>query len=262
MPRPRKSRMVCHYPSVQSFGPREGSSGAETVLSVEEYETIRLIDYEGCSQEQCAVFMQVARTTVQQIYSDGRRKLAEALVEGRELRIVGGDFRLCDGAQGGCGEMSCYKKEYAKKYRKPKGEQIMRIAVTYENGQVFQHFGHTSQFKVYDVRNGEIVSSEVVDAGGSGHGALAGVLTALNVDVLICGGIGGGAQMALAAAGIKLYGGVSGSADAAAEAFVSGKLNFNPNVQCNHHGEHHHHHEGGCGSHGCGDHSHHCGGHH
>lgn len=261
MPRPRKSRMVCHYPSVQTFGPREGETKEEITLSVEEYETIRLIDYEGLSQEQCAAFMQVARTTVQQIYADARKKLSAALVEGKNLRISGGDFRLCDGAAGSCGEVSCYKKEYAKLYRKPKGEQIMRIAVTYENGQIFQHFGHTSQFKVYDVRNGEIISAEVVDTNGSGHGALAGVLTALNADVLICGGIGGGAQMALAAAGIQLYGGVSGSADAAAEAFVSGKLNFNPNVQCNHHGEHHHHHEGGCGSHGCGG-NHHCGGHH
>ena len=128
----------------------------------------------------------------------------------------------------------------------------MRIAVTYENGNIFQHFGHTEQFKVYDVADGKIVASEVISTNGSGHGALAGVLTALNADILICGGIGGGAQMALAAAGIRLFGGVSGNADAAVEALISGNLSYNPNVQCNHHGEHHHHHEGGCGSHGCG----------
>ena len=85
----------------------------------------------------------------------------------------------------------------------------MRIAVTYENGEIFQHFGHTEQFKIYDVEDGKIISSEVVDAGGSGHGALAGVLSALKVDALICGGIGGGAQMALSDVGIRLYGGVS-----------------------------------------------------
>ena len=136
----------------------------------------------------------------------------------------------------------------------------MRIAVTYENGEIFQHFGHTQQFKVYDVQEGKIVASQVIDTMGSGHGALAGVLTALNADVLICGGIGGGARMALAAAGIQLFGGVSGSADAAAEALVAGKLAYNPNVQCNHHG--HHHGEGHtCGDHGCGS-NHHCGGHH
>ena len=87
----------------------------------------------------------------------------------------------------------------------------MRIAVTYENGQIFQHFGHTEFFKVYDVEDGKVVASEVVDTNGSGHGALAGVLNALKADILICGGIGGGAQMALAAAGIKLFGGVSGA---------------------------------------------------
>ena len=129
----------------------------------------------------------------------------------------------------------------------------MRIAVTYENGTIFQHFGHTEQFKLYDVENGKIVSSEVVDTNGSGHGALAGLLSALKVDALICGGIGGGAQMALAAAGIRLYGGVSGSADAAAEALAAGKLDFNPDVRCDHHD---HHVEGHtCGSHGCGSHS-------
>ena len=131
----------------------------------------------------------------------------------------------------------------------------MRIAVTYENGMIFQHFGHTEQFKVYDVENGTVVSAQVIGTNGSGHGALAGVLNALNADVLICGGIGGGAQMALAAAGIKLYGGVSGSADAAVEAFLDGKLDYNPNVRCNHH-DHEHGSQGHtCGNHGCGSHT-------
>ena len=135
----------------------------------------------------------------------------------------------------------------------------MRIAVTYENGQIFQHFGHTEQFKVYDIADGKVVASEVVNTNGSGHGALAGVLSALHADALICGGIGGGAQMALAAAGIQLYGGVSGDADKAVEALIAGELAFDPNVQCDHHD---HHGEGHtCGDHGCGG-NHHCGGHH
>ena len=130
----------------------------------------------------------------------------------------------------------------------------MRIAITYDNGDIFQHFGHTEQFKVYDVDNGAIVASQVVDTNGSGHGALAGVLSALNADVLICGGIGDGAQMALAQAGIKLFGGVSGDADAAVEAFVAGNLSYNPDVRCNHHD--HEHGEGHtCGNHGCGSHT-------
>ncbi|MBE7044945.1 MAG: dinitrogenase iron-molybdenum cofactor biosynthesis protein [Ruminococcaceae bacterium] len=128
----------------------------------------------------------------------------------------------------------------------------MKIAVTYENGQIFQHFGHTQSFKIYEVENQQIVSSEVVDTNGSGHGALAGMLQLLGVEVLICGGIGGGAQMALAESGIRLYGGVSGNADVAVADFIAGALVFNPNVKCNHH---EHHGEGHtCGNHGCGDH--------
>ena len=129
----------------------------------------------------------------------------------------------------------------------------MKLAVCYENGQVFQHFGHTEQFKVYTIENGVITHSEIVSTNGQGHGALAGVLKELGADALICGGIGGGAQMALSDAGIRLYGGVSGSADAAAEALAAGELDFNPNVRCDHHD---HHGEGhSCGSHGCEHHS-------
>ena len=127
----------------------------------------------------------------------------------------------------------------------------MKIAVTYENGEIFQHFGHTEQFKVYDIEDGKMVSSQVVGSEGSGHGALAGLLSDNGIDVLICGGIGGGAQIALANAGIKLYGGVSGSADAAVQAFLDGRLDYDPDVMC----DHHEHEEGhSCGSHGCGEH--------
>ena len=133
----------------------------------------------------------------------------------------------------------------------------MKIAVTYDNGQIFQHFGHTEQFKFYEIENGVVVSESVEDTDGNGHGALAGFLQGKGVDILICGGIGGGAQMALAEAGIQLYGGVSGNADDAVEAFLKENLIYNPNVKCDHHEEHHH--DGACGSHGCGSHS--CGGH-
>lgn len=128
----------------------------------------------------------------------------------------------------------------------------MKIAVTYENGNVFQHFGHTKNFKIYDTENGQIKSSEVVDTNGSGHGALAGFLALNNVDTLICGGIGGGAQTALAEAGITLYGGVSGNADDAVNALLNGTLSFNPDVKCSHH--EHEHGEHKCGEHGCGNH--------
>ena len=129
----------------------------------------------------------------------------------------------------------------------------MKIAVTYDNGNVFQHFGHTEAFKIYEVNEGAVVNSQVVDTMGSGHGALAGFLKEKGVDTLICGGIGGGAQTALAQAGIRLYGGVSGSADEAVNDLLAGKLDFNPDVHCDHHshGEGH-----SCGDHGCGE--HHC----
>ena len=250
MPRPRKCRRVCHFPQTLEFSPAgSGEPKNAVILTVDEYEAIRLIDKEGLSQEQCSEFMRIARTTVQQIYASARKKLAEMLVDGLPLRVEGGDYQLCDGSDSFC--RACFKQ----KFSKPKGENVMRIAVTYENGQIFQHFGHTEQFKVYDVEDGKIISSEVVDTSGSGHGALAGVLNALHVDALICGGIGGGAQSALAAAGIRLYGGVSGDADQAVEALLADQLSYNPNVQCSHHGEHHH--GGTCGSHGCGG-EHHC----
>jgi len=133
----------------------------------------------------------------------------------------------------------------------------MRIAVTYENGNIFQHFGHSEAFKIYDVENGKIIASRVVSTEGSGHGALAGMLANLQVDALICGGIGGGAQMALAQAGIRLYGGAHGDADKAVEALLENALDFDPDARCDHHDHHHGEHE--CGQHGCGE--HHCGGH-
>lgn len=128
----------------------------------------------------------------------------------------------------------------------------MKIAVTYENGEVFQHFGHTEQFKLYEVSGGKLLHTQVVDTNGSGHGELAGLLAQLGVDTLICGGIGGGAQAALAEANIRLIGGVQGNADEAVQAFLNGTLAFDPNVRMHHdHGEGH-----SCGSHGCGGHCH------
>ena len=126
----------------------------------------------------------------------------------------------------------------------------MRIAVTYENGQIFQHFGHTEQFKLYEIADGKVIASAVTDTNGSGHGALAELLKALEVDALICGGIGGGAQNALANAGIALFAGVQGDADAAVEALLTNSLSYSKEANCDHHdhGEGH-----DCGDHGCGN---------
>ena len=128
----------------------------------------------------------------------------------------------------------------------------MKVAVTYENGNIFQHFGRTSQFKLYDVEGDQILSEKIMDTNGTGHGALAGLLGDADVEVLICGGIGMGAQAALQNVGIRLYPGVSGEADQAVKALIGGTLQYDPDAHCDHHGH------GGahtCGNHGCGSHS-------
>ncbi len=257
MPRPRKCRKVCHMPKVCNFVPvGKDENQAAVVLTVDEFEAIRLIDEQGFSQEECSSYMQVARTTAQAIYNTARAKIATALVEGMPLRIEGGDYRLCEGKEDVCHCGGCQRHRYGDQFQE-KGEKQMRIAVTYEDGNIFQHFGHSEQFKLYDVEDGKIVNTQVVDTNGQGHGALAGFLTGAKVDVLICGGIGGGAQNALAQAGIQLYGGVAGSCDAAVEALLANNLGYNPNVECSHHG----HGEGhSCGGHSCGEDKHGCSG--
>lgn len=127
----------------------------------------------------------------------------------------------------------------------------MRIAVTYDNGEVFQHFGHTENFKIYNVEDGKVVSSEVISSNGQGHGALANVLAGENIDVLICGGIGGGAHQALSDNGIEICAGATGDADKAVESYLKGELE-DTGINCDHHGEghtceDHDHEEGGCG---------------
>lgn len=128
----------------------------------------------------------------------------------------------------------------------------MKIAVTYDSENIFQHFGHTAYFKLYEIADNAIVSTQVLPTGGSGHGALADFLAAQGVQILICGGIGGGAQLALASAGIRLYGGVRGNADAAVNALLAGELGYDPNVRCDHHDHEHGHSGHSCGHHGCG----------
>ena len=124
----------------------------------------------------------------------------------------------------------------------------MILAIPYANGQIFQHFGHTEQFKLYEIQDGAVVNTAIRSTDGQGHGALAAWLSAQQVDAVICGGIGGGAQTALKQANIQVYGGVSGAADRAAQDLAAGRLIYNPFAQCAHHGSAHtcggHHGEG------------------
>lgn len=129
----------------------------------------------------------------------------------------------------------------------------MRIAVTYERGKVYQHFGYTQRFKIYDVQDGAVVTATTVNTNGSGHGALADILKKLEVDTLICGGIGEGARQALTQAGIRTYGGVTGDTDQAVETLLAGTLRDNPEVNCSRYGRHRGHPRGrGCGGLGLG----------
>ena len=281
MPRPCKRRRICSLPGCRRFGDLDRKTASvQIVMTLDEFEAVRLIDLEGLSQQECAQQMEVARATVQSIYAAARKKLAQCLVQGCELAIEGGDYVLCDGDfnRCACGHGRCRheKRQILVKEKQdvgascgaespagapiPTGERekisSMRIAVTYEDGQIFQHFGHTEQFQIYEVENGTVKEAQTVSAAGSGHGALAGFLKQHGVEILICGGIGGGARTALSQAGIQLFGGVSGSADQAVADFLAGTLSFQPDVTCRHHEEQH----GSCGSSGCGNHGHDCGG--
>ena len=238
MPRPVRCRRIERLPVYRSFSPDDAAAAESVRMTVDEFEALRLLDNEGLTQEACAVRMNIARTTVTAIYDSARKKVADVLVHGKRLLITGG---CCE-----------YKPVEIDQDIMEKGSTCMRIAVTYENGEVFQHFGHTEQFKLYDAENGHIRGEQLVSASGSGHGALAGFLQAAKVDALICGGIGMGAQMALSEAGIALYAGVQGSADAAAKALAEGKLEYDANARC----DHHEHHDGDCGHDHCAE--HHC----
>ncbi len=251
MPRPKRCRRICGYPDYWSFVP-EGSDTFETVmLKLDELETIRLIDYQGMTQEESAARMGVSRATVTGIYERARFKLSDALVNGKRIRITGGAY--------------CIDSIPASAQMNEKGDNIMRVAVTYEQGAIGQHSGRTEQFKIYDVEDGKITGSKIIDTNGTGHGALAGFLRAAEVEVLICGGIGMGARNMLQEVGIQLLPGVSGEADAVVADYLAGSLKYDPDTQCHHHdhehgegGCHHGHGEGGCHDHGNEDSGHCC----
>lgn len=250
MTRPKRCRVIGGCPRFAGFGPEDdrsdgGCRGERVVLNLDEFETIRLLDFERLTQSECAEAMQVSRTTVTDIYDRARYKIADCLVNGRRLVIAGGSYRYGSSVSGQWRRL------------KTKGEKTMRVAVTYENGEIFQHFGRTEAFKIFDVEGGKATPVTVLNTNGTGHGALAGFLREAGVDAVICGGIGPGAQDALAEEGITVYAGASGSADEAAKALAEGKLTATNNATCGHHGEGHE-----CGhsaGHSCGHGEGHCG---
>ena len=250
MPRPEKKRCVCPLNEERRFS-TEGNAPALEIRA-DELEALRLCDLEELSQQEAADRMGVSRGTLQRLLYSAHRQIAFALVCGRSIHLdppaEGRRARA-----GGCGK----KCRFCRNDRKtPKaGGNDMIIAVTSESGEVFQHFGHTPEFTIYETKDGELLGPRVIPTGENGHGALAGILDALGVEVLICGGIGGGAQMALDEIGAKVVGGASGKVADVVAAFLKGELVVNPDFQCHHH-DHDADHK--CGEHGCGEHK--CGG--
>lgn len=253
MARPVKERKVYQLPEWECYGPVAASEARTEelmVLSAEEYEAIRLIDLEGCSQAECAASMEVARTTAQAIYSEARKKLAAALVYGRPLQVAGGNYELCamdaehpDRHRWGCPRWARRRQLQGKGAR-------MKIAVPYADDVIDQHFGKSEAFKLYTVEKNTITASEIVRAQGQGHRAMIDFLTALDVDAVICGGIGATARDMLQTTGIALYAGVKGLCDRAAAELVAGTLQSQREGANCHHGQEVH--GTGCGSHGMG----------
>lgn len=242
MPRPEKKRYVCPLNGERRFS-TEGDAPALDIRA-DELEALRLCDLEELSQQEAASSMGVSRGTLQRLLYSAHRQVAFALVCGHPIRLnpPKEGHCLCRGRCRFCKDT-------------PQGTQTggnkIIIAVTSENGEVFQHFGHTPEFTIYEVKGEELLGPRVISMGGQGHGALAGLLDALGVEVLICGGIGGGAQMALDEIGVKVVGGASGNVEATVKAFLAGTLETRGDFSCHHH-EHDANHR--CGEHGCGGH--------
>lgn len=244
MPRPEKKRHVCPLSGVRRFDTDGNAPALE--IRADELEALRLCDLEELAQQEAATRMGVSRGTLQRLLYSAHRQIAFALVCGHPIHL-GPPAESRRAQAGGCGKKCRFCR--AKRKNTQAGGKNMIIAVTSENGEVFQHFGHTPEFTIYETKGDELLGPRVVPTGENGHGALAGLLDALGVEVLICGGIGGGAQMALDEIGVEVVGGASGKVADVVAAYLKGELQVDPDFQC-----HHHDHDGGheCGEHGCG----------
>lgn len=226
MPRRKKCRKVCQMPTTQEFRPvGDVPCKSAVILSVDEYEAIRLIDKQGFSQEECASYMQVARTTVQLIYNEARKKLADALVDGLSLRIEGGDYRLCDGKEAYCGCGGCRRHRYGQ-MMKEKEDGKMRIAIPLdENKQdVCIVLARAPYFLFKDENEEVIVENPAAGAHGGAGVQAAQFLVDNGVTTLITVRCGQNAADVFAAAGMKLYHSVHKTAAEELAALADGKL--------------------------------------
>lgn len=241
MPRPIRARIIYRNPCCHRFEPVPASD-VRINLTMDELEALRLVDLVQLDQQSAAERMQVGRSTIQNILGSAHQKVAQALVNGTILTIGGGCVAFGEDKGWGCARDG-----------KPVKEGTMKIAVPYEQEMVFQHFGKSEQFAIYTVEANTVKHREVIGTNGQGHGALAGLLSGLDVDVVIAGGIGGGAITALQAAGITCYAGAQGKCDDLVQALLEGRLvqEGQPTCGCHHHddGCGHHDHECGCEHH-------------
>lgn len=242
MPRKPSQKTIRSTPPARVFNPTESdpvSAQGGITLLLEEWETLRLVDYAGLDQTMAALSMGISRQSVQMLLSSARSKLARVVVEGLPLYILG------DPKDIGSNQSPLSKRKTS-----------MKIAVTTQHTQVFPHFGRTPEFYVVTAEEGKIVEERIIPAPAEGHGALVGFLVSQDVDALICGGIGGGAVNSLRAAGIQIYAGASGSVKEQVLSLLSGQLPQQGDANCDHHDEHdhNHHHDHDRGGHGCGHH--------
>lgn len=238
MPRPIKQRNVCSMPKSSHFGPLDSNASEIINMTVDEYETIRLIDLEGLTQEECSKQMNVARTTIQGIYIEARRKLAEALVNGKRLVIGGGEYKICGGrgiCPRGC-RMRCNINI--------KESKTMKIAIPADecraNSEVCMSYGRTPFFAVYDTENNEfsfLDNSAAANTGGAGIKASQ-MLIDNGVAVVITQRLGQNAADVLNIGNVKILQAVAGDINANVEAFLEGKLTELTNIHAGFHGAH------------------------
>ena len=241
MPRPRKCRRVCCLPKKTVFVPR-GTNDIENavILTVDELETIRLIDYKGLSQEECSAYMEVALTTAQQIYTTARRKLAQALVEGRPFKIEGGDYHLCDGDAQTCPGGCWRKRQAVAQAAEHRGGTKMIVAIPVDENQtdVCVSFARAPYFLFRDLEAGteELRENPAADAeGGAGLQAAQFVVDG-EAKALLTVRCGENAAEVLKGAEIEIYKTEGPTVAENLEAFQAGKLQVLTKFHAGYHG--------------------------
>lgn len=235
MPRPRKCRKVCQMPVTRRFAPVPASSRSEAAVSltVDEYETIRLIDKEGFSQEECSAFMGIARTTAQSIYAAARKKLAQSLVEGLPLVIEGGDYELCSGTEAHCRCGGCRRHRAMDATSAPAAEASehdkenpMKVAIPLEDNKtdVCSMLARAPFFLFHTEAGDEIVENPAAHAASGAGPQAAQFLIDNDVTDVIAVRCGSNAGEALKAAGVKVYDSASKTAAGELAAFEAGTL--------------------------------------